>query len=177
MRDLFKRVKILENNKESKEDSKNDSKPALEEIICTALMCTHARFECQCTCENHIAERLEEFEARPGNCICRQFHNPPIKPCGCVSEEELNSIKGYSISINQMWSLDNERQWKRMVPGMFSFYCVQGMDLFNLCRRGDQIIKTGEGKVEILADIPYERSPGTLWRESVDALYVILAFS
>ena len=119
-------------------------------------MCTHAQFECKCTCENHIAESLEEFEARPGNCICRQFHKPPIIPCGCVSEEELNSIKGYSLSIDHTLSLDDERQWKRMVPGMFSIGCNQELDSFNLCRRGDQIIKDGEGKVEILAEIPYE---------------------
>ena len=120
MRELFKRVAELENTQKSKEESKEESKPALEEIIYTARRCDHAGVECKCNCENHIAERLEEYLERPENCICRQFHKPPIIPCGCVSEEELNSIKGYSISFDHTWSLGFDFKFQRMVPGMFS---------------------------------------------------------
>lgn len=149
MRELSKRVAVLENKKESK--------AALEEILCFATMCYHAMVECKCTCENHIAERLEEYLARPGNCICRQFHNPPIIPCGCVSKEELNSIQGFSFLFDHTGgSLNYDWQWKRLVPGMFSFRCVQGIEFIDVLRRDNQIIKKGEGRVEILADIPYE---------------------
>ncbi len=150
MRELFKRVAKLENKKKSK--------PALEEILCTAKRCDHAGVECKCTCENHIAESLEEFVARPVNCICRQFHKPPIIPCGCVSMEELNSIEGYSISIDLDWSLvDNYSKLRQIVPGMFRFDCNQNMDSFKICRRDNEIIKKVEGRVEILAEIPYKK--------------------
>ena len=150
-REFLKRLKILEN--------KMKILTAPEHKYFTVKQCFHAEVECACNCGKHGVVRVEKFWERPGNCICRQFHKPPKKPCGCLSMEEIRSIDGFTnISITR-WPADYGNMLRR-VPGLFRFKCNQEFDSFELYRRGDLIIKLNGKTIEtekIIAEIPYER--------------------
>lgn len=150
IRELSKRLKILESN------MKILTEPEL--ITSTVNRCFHAEVECACNCGKHGVVRVEKFWERTGNCVCKHFHKPPKKPCGCLSIEEIRSIDGYSNILKTKWPSDDGNMLQR-VPGLFSFKCNQGFDKFELYRRGNLIIKLSGKTIKtekIIAEIPYE---------------------
>ena len=151
MRELFKREAVLENNKDSKKDSKKEP----NELICIFVeKCYHADIECACTCGKHGVESLLDFRKRPATCLCRQFHKPPQIPCGCVSMAEMYSIEGFNGFKIAMAIVDKKDKVLRKVPGMYRYSLRDSKGPFEVYRKGEKIIKLNGGKEEVLVEFP-----------------------
>jgi hypothetical protein len=122
-----------------------------ELIISLKINCFHADVECECTCEKHDSLSEEEVFAGPEKCICKQFHKPPKTPCGCLSEEDLQSIEDFfnpAVTIDILSGMDPKVF--RKVPGMFKLVCSQGKKEFQILKRGEQIVRSSEETEEII---------------------------
>ena len=115
--------------------------------------CHHAEELCPCSCENHEAESVLEYWARPSSCTCKQFHKPPKTACGCVSEEEVRVIDGFpDFKIVKQERYDKE-DVLRKVPGMYRFELPDEGKIYRI--KNLIFISTAEGE-DIIAEIPYK---------------------
>jgi len=143
---LLERAKKLE--------KKHASKFRELPTIISGSKCKHAEVVCPCRCKEHSLES----ETFPENCVCRQFHKPSKKPCGCLTKQDFKLITDNLVYNQVVYIFGGETgpDASRIVPGMFKFYnksCNGGNQSFEIFKRGKQIIKSN-GKEKILATIP-----------------------
>ena len=142
--ELLKRVKSLE------EKVAIMTEPKI--LICNIINCYHADVECECTCEKHDSPSEDEVFAGAEKCICKQFHKPPKIPCGCLSEEDWQSIDNsiYPEIIFIESNIGKDPKVLRRVPDMFKLKCFQGGNEFKILKRGEQIVRSSEETEEII---------------------------